>query len=56
MERKRTILVTGASGGIGAAVAQRYLEGGWRVGLMARRAEALREGGTGSPGCGCSAR
>jgi NAD(P)-dependent dehydrogenase (short-subunit alcohol dehydrogenase family) len=43
MEHKRTILVTGASGGIGAAVAQRFLEGGWRVGLMARRAEALRE-------------
>ena len=39
----KTILVTGASGGIGAAVARRFLDGGWRVGLMARRAAQLEE-------------
>lgn len=38
----RTILITGASAGIGAACAQAFLTAGWRVGLMARRAEALK--------------
>ena len=38
----RTILVTGASSGIGAATARLFLEAGWTVGLMARRADALR--------------
>jgi len=36
----KTIIVTGASGGIGRAVAERFLDAGWRVGLIARR-EAL---------------
>lgn len=36
-----TILITGASGGIGAAVADRFLSEGWQVGLLARRVEAL---------------
>lgn len=35
------ILITGASGGIGAAVAEKFLREGWQVGLLARRAEAL---------------
>jgi NAD(P)-dependent dehydrogenase (short-subunit alcohol dehydrogenase family) len=39
----RTILITGASSGIGAATARLALAEGWRVGLMARREEALRE-------------
>ena len=39
----RTILVTGASSGIGRAVAELALAEGWRVGLMARRREALDE-------------
>ncbi|WP_299816458.1 SDR family oxidoreductase [uncultured Jannaschia sp.] len=39
----RTILVTGASSGIGAATARLFLEAGWTVGLMARREDALRE-------------
>lgn len=29
-----TVLVTGAAGGIGGAVATRFLEGGWRVGAV----------------------
>ncbi|MFD0978167.1 SDR family oxidoreductase [Tropicimonas aquimaris] len=37
----RTIMITGASSGIGAATARRFLEAGWQVGLFARRKEAL---------------
>ncbi|RXV64643.1 short-chain dehydrogenase [Roseovarius sp. A46] len=37
----RSVLITGASAGIGAACARAFLEAGWKVGLMARRAEAL---------------
>lgn len=38
----KTILITGASSGIGAATARLFLDAGWTVGLMARREEALR--------------
>jgi len=38
----KSILVTGASRGIGAAVARKFLAEGWRVGLMARDAAALK--------------
>jgi NAD(P)-dependent dehydrogenase (short-subunit alcohol dehydrogenase family) len=37
----KSILITGASAGIGAACARAFLAAGWRVGLMARRADAL---------------
>jgi len=37
----KTIMVTGASSGIGAATARKFLEEGWGVGLMARRKDAL---------------
>jgi NAD(P)-dependent dehydrogenase (short-subunit alcohol dehydrogenase family) len=37
----KTIIVTGASAGIGAACAAKFLDAGWRVGLLARRTEAL---------------
>ena len=38
-----SIIITGASAGIGAACASRFLQAGWQVGLLARRAEALAE-------------
>ncbi|MDD9722995.1 SDR family NAD(P)-dependent oxidoreductase [Sulfitobacter sp. PR48] len=39
----KSIIVTGASSGIGRATAELFLEKGWRVGLIARRAELLAE-------------
>lgn len=39
----KNILITGASAGIGAACARVFLDAGWQVGLLARRAEALAE-------------
>jgi NAD(P)-dependent dehydrogenase (short-subunit alcohol dehydrogenase family) len=39
----RTIIVTGASSGIGRAAAERFLDAGWNVALIARRADALAE-------------
>lgn len=38
-----SIIVTGASSGIGRTTAEHFLANGWRVGLMARRAEVLAE-------------
>ncbi|MGH1423187.1 MAG: SDR family oxidoreductase [Pseudooceanicola sp.] len=37
----KSILITGASSGIGATCADKFLDQGWRVGLLARRADAL---------------
>jgi len=37
----QTLLVTGASAGIGRATAERFLRAGWNVALLARRREAL---------------
>lgn len=39
----KSIIITGASGGIGRAVAERFMDAGWRVGLLARREDRLRE-------------
>ena len=39
----RSILITGASSGIGRAVAELFLAEGWQVGLVARRADKLQE-------------
>lgn len=39
----KTIIITGASSGIGRACAEKFLDAGWQVGLIARRAEALED-------------
>ncbi|MCD9028363.1 SDR family NAD(P)-dependent oxidoreductase [Luteimonas sp. BDR2-5] len=39
---QRTVLITGASSGIGAAAAQRFAEDGWKVVATGRRAERLQ--------------
>ncbi|MCW1950297.1 MAG: SDR family oxidoreductase [Octadecabacter sp.] len=39
----KSIIITGASSGIGRTTAEHFLENGWRVGLIARGAEALAE-------------
>ena len=40
---KPSILITGASAGIGRATAELFGQNGWRVGLLARRADALEQ-------------
>ena len=39
----RTIIITGAGSGIGRVTARTFLDKGWRVGLIGRREDALRE-------------
>lgn len=39
----KSIIITGASSGIGRAAAETFLNNGWRVGLIARRADVLEE-------------
>ena len=46
----KSILITGASSGIGRATAELFLREGWQVGLLARRAEKLEEVATGRAG------
>lgn len=40
---ERSIIITGAGSGIGRVTARRFLDAGWRVGLIGRREDALRE-------------
>ncbi|KTQ97408.1 short-chain dehydrogenase, partial [Aureimonas ureilytica] len=39
----KTAVVTGASAGIGLAIAERFVRAGWRVALIARGAERLAD-------------
>ena len=39
----KSLIITGASSGIGRATAELFLENGWRVGLIARRVELLKD-------------
>ncbi|MEM8776227.1 MAG: SDR family oxidoreductase [Pseudomonadota bacterium] len=39
----KTIIITGASSGIGRVTAEAFLNAGWHVGLVARRADKLQE-------------
>ena len=39
----KSILITGASSGIGRATAELFLSQGWRVGVLARRGDLLEE-------------
>nr|WP_319947659.1 SDR family oxidoreductase [uncultured Shimia sp.] len=39
----KSIIITGASSGIGRATAEEFLNAGWRVGLIARRQDRLQE-------------
>ena len=45
----KSILITGASSGIGRATAELFLSEGWRVGLLARSADKLQEIAATSP-------
>lgn len=45
----KSIIVTGASSGIGAATARMFLDAGWTVGLIARRNAPLNEIAKGYP-------
>ncbi|UXU75799.1 MULTISPECIES: SDR family oxidoreductase [unclassified Paracoccus (in: a-proteobacteria)] len=46
----QSILITGAGSGLGRVTARRFLQAGWAVGLIGRRADALAETAEGHPG------
>ena len=52
----QTVIVTGASAGIGAALCRRFAEEGADVALLARRKEALRDSHSGVPAWPCRER
>ncbi len=43
----KTVLITGASSGIGRATARLFLDDGWQVGMLARRADVLTDAAQG---------
>ncbi len=45
----KSIIITGAGSGVGRATAKVFLDAGWRVGLVGRRAEPLEETANGNP-------
>ena len=45
----KTIIITGGGSGIGRLTARRFLDAGWRVGLIGRREAALAETAAGDP-------
>jgi short-subunit dehydrogenase len=47
VESTPLVYITGASSGIGQALARRYYRAGWRLALVARRGDALRAWATG---------
>lgn len=49
-KEKKTILIVGASSGLGRKIAARYAELGWKVGVCARREDALRQFADAYPG------
>ncbi|MFZ1997702.1 MAG: SDR family oxidoreductase [Solirubrobacteraceae bacterium] len=51
-EAGRVAVITGAGSGIGAAVATRLLQDGWRVALAGRREQALTETASAAPQTG----
>ena len=53
MQHPRSVVITGASGGLGLALARHYLERGATVAVLARRAELLQDLGAEFPGKVC---
>jgi NADP-dependent 3-hydroxy acid dehydrogenase YdfG len=43
MGTPQVVVVTGASAGVGRAIVHQFARAGWRIGLIARDAEALEE-------------
>ncbi|HEY0455575.1 MAG TPA: SDR family NAD(P)-dependent oxidoreductase, partial [Verrucomicrobiae bacterium] len=39
----KTAVITGAGSGVGQAIAIKLAQGGWKVAILGRRAEALQE-------------
>jgi NAD(P)-dependent dehydrogenase (short-subunit alcohol dehydrogenase family) len=50
MSASKSVLVTGAGGGIGSAVARRFAAGGWRVAMTDLDADALSRAASDVPG------
>lgn len=51
--RTQTIIITGAGSGVGKTTALAFLDAGWKVGFVGRRAETLEEAAGGHPNALC---